>query len=390
MRSTVNHYARGATLCLGLVVAGTGCSKKQPDAPPAPAAPAPAQAPAEKAPAAAPEAKAPAEPEAKDPVDQEAKAPADPVAPAAPEQKASEEWLVWADTPTGWRTRWVALSGDGFESVAEKGALVISDGTRLWRLDRQDATVALTPCACEEQPDSEDCKKAQRVARPGLAAVPLPDGASVRLYGSDEAMEGDDYDASVSVAAGVGSRVFLDWSESGFFCGAHGSNTSGLVSVDPASGERPVDWQSLKDALPREVLATAAAEVHRGKTDCDAEEAGTVDDVQKEMRLDSVRASVGADGAVVLHWTFAAEVPYACSADYAASGSATSGLVDGAQQIGLAGPLPAGLLKATAGFAGASRVGWAKLDVKGDARDKLLAAFRDAAEPRWPSPAAAP
>lgn len=390
MRSTVNHYARGATLCLGLVVAGTGCSKKQPDVPPAPAAPAPAKAPAEKAPAAAPEAKAPAEPEAKAAPEPEAKAPADPVEPAAPEQKASEEWLVWADTPTGWRTRWVAVSGDGFESVAEKGALVISDGTRLWRLDRQDANVNLTPCACEEEPESEDCKKVQRITRPILAAVPLPDGAAVRLYGSDEAMEGDDYDASANVAAGVGSHVFIDWTESGFFCGAHGSNTSGLVSIDPASGERPVDWESIKDALPREVLAKAAAEAHRDKAECDAEEAGTVDDVQKEMRLTAVQANVGADGAVVLHWTFAVEVPYACSSDYAVWGSATSGLVEGAGQIGLAGPLPAGLQKAVAGFAGASRVGWARLDVKGDAREKALAAFRDAAEPQWPSRSARP
>lgn len=66
------------------------------------------------------------------------------------------------------------------------------------------------------------------------------------------------------------------------------------------------------------------------------------------MGLGDVAVRIGDGGAPIVIWGFAADVMYACSADYSVHGSSTTGLLPEASDLGLGGPLPGGLVKAFA------------------------------------------
>jgi hypothetical protein len=278
------------------------------------------------------------------------------------------------------------VTGDAFEVVAERAAPVLSDGTTLWRLERADQPVDVSSCECFEDEKSPSCKDTWKVDRPGLVAKPLLEGAAAVVYpASTDGIVGNSLDLSVSLAGGVGSKVFVRWTEGGYFCGAHGSWDGGTFVYDLAGGRRLENVLGpLGERLPASVRSAAVKELHGPLQECEGEEI-SVEDAAKQMSLDGLRVAVGQDGEPTVVWSFSAPVVYACSADYGVHADAKSGLLPEASELGLAGTLPKGLTKAMAQHARGKIVGWSRLSLSGDARAKALAAFQAAPEPAWPN-----
>jgi len=308
-----------------------------------------------------------------------AEADAGPATPAA----TREEWLVWAHGPLGFRTRWVSVAGDDFTLVAERKAPFLSDGTKIWRVERADQTVDVSPCVCIEEENSPDCKVIGKVTRPGLRAVELGGGAPLEIYpAGNDGMVGDSMDLAVRLTGGVGARLFFSWTEGGYFCGAHGSWEGGTRVYDLAAGDFVPDvWETLDKKLPASVRAPAVKELYEPLKGCDNEEL-TLDQAAEQAKLDGVYVTIDGSGKLEVTWSFSAWVVYACSSTYSVDGSSISGLLPEAADIGLTGPLAPGLAKAV-GAVGPGVVGWARLTLEGDARAAALAAFEASPEPPW-------
>lgn len=357
---------------LALVLAGCGDSSA-----PAPA-PAPAAAPtAADAPSPDAGAKAPAKPSA------EAKA----VEPATAGTPAGEDWLVWFSRDGQWVTRWIDTAAREPTVVAERGALVLSDGARLWRVERHDADVGVLPCECQdgERPPGEDCKPESRLTVPGLRAVELGAGTTIAIRPpATGEVHGDGIEESVEPAGGAGARLIYDWSESGYMCGAHGLYAGDTVVFDLAAA-KPVEepFSAVGRALPLEVREGAAKEIHEHLRECDLSDAPTLAQVLDErMQLRGVHV-VLTGGTPRLEWSFAADTPYVCSPDYSAWGSGQSGLVPAAGPLGL-DELPPGVAHALSSIGDAPAVGWSRLSLSGPARTAALEAFRGVPEAKWP------
>jgi len=348
-----------------------------------PAAPTPApsttkavEAPATKQPPAPADAKTPAIADAKAPTP----------APAAP---AGEDWLLWFARGDQWVTRWIDATASESTLVAEREALVLSDGTKLWRIERKDGEVGVLSCEClmdDEGDPSPDCKPHSRLTSPGLRAVELVGGAEVIVREPmTEDVNGDGIERSLEIVGGVGARLFYAWGESGYLCGAHGLIEGGNVVFDVATGKLVEDpFTALGRALPVELREPPGAEIQARLQECDGDEAPTVRQVVDEQ-MDLAGVQVGLVGGVPeLAWSFAAETYYACSPDYEAHGTAKSGLVAAAAPLGLDGPLPGGVAQALASVGATTTLGWARLSLEGEARKAALAAFERAPEPKWP------
>lgn len=317
------------------------------------------------------------------------KAPTDAKAPE-PEPAAAptgEDWLVWLSQGDQWVTRWIDAGPSESTLVAERKALVLSDGTKLWRLERKDAEVGLLPCECLMEDDPPpDCKPHARLVTPGLRAVELVGGAELVVRApATEDMSGDGIETSLEIAGGAGSRLFYAWGESGYMCGAHGTIAGGSVVFDLAMG-KPVDdpFTALGRALPATIREPAGTEIHARLQECDDTDAPTVGDViDGQMGLAGLNVAL-VGGTPKITWHFTADTYYACSPDYEAHGQATSGLVPAAASLGLDGPLPGGVTRALTRADEATTVGWAKLSLTGPARAAALEAFRRAPEGAWP------
>ncbi|MCC6625355.1 MAG: tetratricopeptide repeat protein [Deltaproteobacteria bacterium] len=302
---------------------------------------------------------------------------------ATPPPAAGEDWLVWSRTASGWKTRWVSVTGDTFESIAERAAPIMSDGAKLWRIERADVTVDVKPCACFEDEGAPECKVVGKITRPGLRAIELGADTKTDVYpAGNEAMFGDSMDLAVDLAGGVGAKVVVDWTEGGYFCGAHGSWDSGTRVFDLAAGAN-VDgiWQTLDKALPRSVREPGAKELLEPLKECDGEEV-TLERALEDMVTTGFGVAVTDAGAIEVTWHFTAEVMYACSSDYGVHGTSRTGLIPEAADVGLAGPLSPGLVSAIAA-AGKGTVGWARVSLDGEARQRALDAFKAAPEPAW-------
>ncbi|MCB9727202.1 MAG: tetratricopeptide repeat protein [Deltaproteobacteria bacterium] len=367
--TSMSNKALVVLFAAGLLAA---CGKPAPG--PAPAAP-PVSHPVP--PQAAAEAPAPA-------ADAANSALPEPPRPAAVEDPG-EDWLIWARTDDGWATRWVRVRDGAFETVARRGAVILSDGARLFRVERDDRTVDVKTCECVlDGEKSPECKDAGRFTVPGLRAFDLAGGAPIPVKpASEETMYGGDFSAGLTLVGGVGARLFFESSGSGYSCGAHGYTEAVTGIHDLAGGE--VDrglFKTTGDALPAQLRAQAAAELFPGLKECEGDEA-TLAGATEAMTLQGVRVTVGEGGAPEVTWQFAADVAYACSADYAVHGDARSGLIAEGGALGLSGPLPPGVLKAMADLPAGSVVGWSKLDLDAEARAAALASFQAAPEPSW-------
>lgn len=336
------------------------------------------------------------------PADAETPAPAlEPavVEPAAPEITApatGEDWLVWYSRGGQWVTRWIDATPTESKLVAERHALVLSDGTRLWRVGREDGEVRIGSCDCVMDAqgviDAADptCKPAARLVAPGLRATELVTGSQLVVHAPQtEDMFGDDIDRSLDIVGGSGPRLFFTWGESGYMCGAHGLTEGGELVFDLATGKRvDAPFEAIGPALPASVREPAAAEIHSELTECDSDDAPTLREVLDEkMGLTSSSMAL-VDGAPRITWGFEAESYYVCSADYAAHGGGQSGLLPAAAPLGLAGPLPKGVEHALAQIGQAPTLGWARVSLSAEAREAALAAFRRADETPWPATSA--
>lgn len=365
--------ARLASCIVVLALASCG----EPASAPAPATPKTEPAPAAK--------QAPAPTNAAKPT-----TPTDAATPSTPTDTptpAGEDWLVWFREGDQWVTRWISATASEPTLVAERRALVLSDGTRLWSIERKDGDVGIRACECMMEEDAPpDCSPRARLTMPGLRAVELVGGAElpVRAPATDD-LFGDGIETSLEIVGGVGSRLFFAWGESGYMCGAHGTISGGAVVFDLAAGKAVDDpFTALGRALPAATREPAGTEIHARLQECgDGDELTLRKVTDEQMDLDSLHVSLAA-GTPTITWHYVADTYYACSPDYFAHGTGTSGLVPAAAPLGLDGSLPGGVAKAMASIGEAPTVGWARLALTDPARTAALEAFRRAPEAAWP------
>jgi tetratricopeptide (TPR) repeat protein len=338
------------------------------------------------APAPPPPSAPPAEAKLADPAELGALV-VDTKAPEPVPTEAGEHWLVWFGQDDQWVTRWIHATDAKTTLVAERHALVLSDDTRLWVVERKDEEVDVIPCECAEgDTPAPDCKPASRMVVPGLQATELRSGDVVAVRAaSKEPLIGGDLSFSLDVQGGVGSRLVYAWWESGYYCGAHGLNEGGDVVFDLAAGEpMSAPYEGIDRELPEALRTTAGTQIHAALRECEGDDARTLTEVVGEdMALSGLHVGLAA-GQPKLTWSFEAETYYACSSDYAAPGEATSGLLPAAAPLQLDGPLPAGVERALEEIGQAHTVGWARLALRGPDRDAALAAFGKASQTRWP------
>lgn len=321
-----------------------------------------------------------------------------PTVPAEPEPVGAavgEDWLVWYSQGGQWVTRWIDATPSESTLVAERRALVVSDGARLWRVARKDGEVDVSACNClldeEEREPDLDCKPRARLVAPGLHGVELVSGKEVIVRPPQlEAMYGEDIDRSLEIVGGAGPRLFIQWGESGYMCGAHGLTEGGVLVFDLAAGEVMKDALGpIGSALPAAVREPAATEIRTLLVECDGDDAPTLRQVLDErMGLTGVSIAL-ADGAPRITWSFETDTYYTCSIDYASHGAGESGLVAAGAPLGLEGPLPKGVEHALVQIGQAPALGWARLSLSAEARAAALAAFRRADETPWPATFAA-
>ena len=311
-----------------------------------------------------------------------------------PEAEATEaaagppdEWLVWFVREGRFTTRWVDAARSEGSLVAERHALVVSDGRELWEVKRHDATVDVMGCPCMDDERAPGCNHPTgTLTNVGLQANALVGGGTFDIHPPDtELLYGGDIDVGMSIQGGVGSKLFYRWSNNGYFCGAHGLYESGDVVYDLAKKDQVDAWEPVNKGLPAATREAAAKELRKVLVECDGpEDASSLQEVLDSV-MDLAGLHVGlVDGKPKIAWDFEAEVYYACSADYAASAQQSTGLHEGAAPLGLGTPMPAGLGKVLAGLGSATTVGWSKMEVTGEAREAALAAFAKASEDAWP------
>lgn len=298
-----------------------------------------------------------------------------------------DDWLVWFDDGGRWTTRWIDAADADTPRVAERRALVVSDGSRLWTVERHDGEVDVASCECiEEGEDSPGCATTERVATLGLQAVELPGGSAVAIRKpSDEPLIGGDVQSSIDVSGGAGSRLFYRWSESGYFCGAHGMVEGGDVVFDLGAGKDVEKvFAPIQASLPKGVLDAAGRELHEQLRECEGFDAPSLSEVIGDrMGLTGLHLSLR-KGEPRITWAFEADVYYACSPDYAVHGQGISGLEPAAASLGLAGPLPAGLSSELKRIGESHTLGWSRLELSGPGRAEAIAAFSAAPETPWP------
>jgi tetratricopeptide (TPR) repeat protein len=335
------------------------------------------------------EAKAPAtkadEPDAKatiDPAAGLAKAP-------DPAGEPSRQWLVWYADGEGWITRWVAERGEATETLAQRKVLVHGTGDALIQIVRRDEIVTVRTCACmgSDFGPKDECELTGEVTRPGLAAIDLKSGKEQPLVAADgESIFGEVYGISLAVVGGVDGRLVVRTQDAGYYCGAHQMIDGGDRMFDLSAPDLSVaaahEWPKLE--FPA-ALKTAAAtgEMFDLYKECEGEE-GSIDDfVRDTMRWSGLHIALEA-GVPKLTWEFAADVYYACSPDYLALGTTTTGLLPEAASLGLGESLPAGLQRALTEVGTASAVGWVELKLSAEAEAELLAKFGTLEETPWP------
>ena len=310
----------------------------------------------------------------------------------APDAAAAtdDDWLIWYADDDGWHTRWITANGGTATIVAERDTLVMSDGGRLWQLQRDDHKTRVLPCICKEEPKHADCKTPATIDSPGLKAVELGSTASTDLVGKGDydvskrnTVVGDMLSMSLEVIGGINGTVLVETGVDGNYCGAHGLYERTFDALDVATGQSNArDFIAAK--LPEALRLTAAKEMLALVKDCESQPGLTAHELANgAMTLADVRMQIKG-GELDLIWHFEAPVMYACSADYAAHGEAHSGLIPAAATVGLGASLPPGVLATFTDIRRAYVVGWADLTLAGGARATGLGQFTAAPEDAWP------
>lgn len=298
-----------------------------------------------------------------------------------------EDWLVWWFAGGKWTTRWLRVEGERATLVGEKEALVIGDGSRLWQVERADGRVQSMGCECMEDEKAEGCVNRGHMPTLGLRARPLLGGDAVTIVEASTATEfGDDFTNGLTIVGGVQGTVWAQSSQNGYYCGAHGSYGSSEAVFDVAAGkgaDRPFgDWWR---RLPESMRRAAAEEIRTAVVECDAGDGPvTVEQIMNEQ-MGLHRVGLRLDkGAPALSLEFSVDLPYVCSPDYLATGSATSGLIPEAAPLGIAGPLPAAVMAELAKIGESHALGFSKLTLAEADRQARVAAFAGVTAAPWP------
>ncbi len=313
-------------------------------------------------------------------------APAAPATPAAAGE-GEGDWLVWFVKDGVPTTRWLEVAGGAAKVLAERRALLVGEGAKIWRIERADASVERMSCECAETEDEAACKKRRKVTTLGLRAAQLGGGTTALI----EAATGTDYgsfsEQELAVAGGVGSKLLVRRVDDVFACGVHPDYDHGVEVFDLAAGKEIEDAFAWATALPAPLRRKAAEEIHKIMTECEEiEGAQKTDPVEalasRGMFVNELTVAL-VEGAPELRWTFGEFVVYACSSDYTAASTVKSGLLPEAAPIGLV-PLPPALSQALASIGSADAVGWSHLEL-GAEKEAALAQVKASPEPAWPS-----
>lgn len=307
----------------------------------------------------------------------------EPVAPPADE----EHWLVWASDGDGFVTRWVADDGTKAETRGQAKVLAHASGDAIYVVERKDAKVQVQTCACfdESLGPTDECATTGTVMQPGLAAKNLVDDKErVLIAPPEDTIFGEVYGIRLKIVGGTDAGLFVRQADDGYYCGAHGSygGSDGLIRFGE---EITRDFPKLE--MPRALREAAAKDsmwelFRECEGDGAPEEDEFIDDTIEWSEL--TIAAVG--GKPQLTVGFQAWVPYVCSPDYTAHGSAKSGLLTEAASIGLAPPLPRAVEHALGEVGDADTVGWSKIAVEPEQRAPLLAKLTALPEATWPTP----
>ncbi|MCR9163572.1 MAG: tetratricopeptide repeat protein [Nannocystaceae bacterium] len=318
--------------------------------------------------------------------------PADPEPNARPEAAAASaeapieaEWIVWFRREDGGvESRWYTKTGSGVTKAAARKVVAVGDGSAFWQIRRADAKVDVFDCACFDAPEGDPmCAKTGEVAMLGLEAVPMDGGDPVALeQASTETIFGEVDAMTLSLRGGVGTQLFVETTDAGYYCGAHGSY-GGVTNVRDPSSPGTAKWPAL--TLPGPMLRQAAMSqdmLEEFNACMGGPDVGMASFLDEEMRVVSVHLSLDA-GMLVLRWNTEADAPYVCAPDYAFHGFVDSGLLPSASALELAPPLPAGLQDAFSDIGSASAVGWSR--VEADRREAVSAWFAALPETPWPA-----
>jgi hypothetical protein len=322
-----------------------------------------------------------------------AKEPVTRAGPATPSAaRVPDDWILWYQDKAGWHTRWIDVATEAPITVAEREALVTSNGADLWLVRRQDTETQVLPCICIEEEDHADCKPTGTLQVPGLVATQLGSKTKNVLVdstaydmGTDSGIWGSDMSFSIQIEGGVGSHLFIETGADGYFCGAHGSYEHSFFVVDVATGDKvDIDLAAVGKMQPETVRRPAAEAIFPLYHDCEEEPGVTQDVVMNErMTMESLEVSLR-KGRPSLRWHYEAPVMYACSPDYAAHGHGDSGLGPPAGALRLGEPPPFAVMAAMAEIDEAFTVGWADVTATGAARTEALAQFGAVSEDPWP------
>ncbi len=293
------------------------------------------------------------------------------------------EWIVWFSTEAGGiESRWYTKTASGVKKTATRKAMAIGDGARFWQVRRADAKADVFDCLCFDSESDPMCKKTGEVVTLGLEAVPMAGGDPVALEtASTETIYGEVEGLTLTLRGGVGTQLYVETTDAGYYCGAHGSY-GGMTNVrDPASPDT-AKWPAL--TIPGPMLRQAA--VSQGmlvdyKECWGADDVGMESFITDEMSVVSVFLSLDS-GMLKLRWNTEADGPYVCTGDYAFHGYVDSGLLPTAKDLGLAPPLAAGLQDAFKDIGTAMAVGWSPVDP--GRRDEVSKWFGALEETPWP------
>ena len=307
-----------------------------------------------------------------------------------PMTPGGEDWLVWFMRGGAPTTRWVRVEGDDAYVLAERRALIVGEGAKLWRIERKDASMELLSCDCTELADESTCKDRQKVTTLGLRAVANDDGAAVDLIIAETGTSFGELagEEVLEVVGGVGPKLFVREADEKYWCGAHPEYDHGVAVYDVVAGARvEAPFDGWPKRLPESLRRPAAEKILPEFKACQEDE-GTRSDLMAEFAKDGMFVSDVsvelAGGAPRVHWVFALSVTYACSSDYMIPGPSSSGLLAEAEPLGLV-PVPSGVSRAFAAIGTAAAVGWSRLAFEPSARAAAFAGFTAAPEPPWPS-----
>jgi|GEM_PF-1721472 len=328
----------------------------------------------------------------------------------APAEPEGDDWLVWFEGDGVYHTRWIRVHDGDYERLAEVDAPVLSDGARLWRLEREDPVVPVKTCDCEE--GGPDCPVELEVAVPSVTAVDLESGARTRLREIETDLTSHSVATEFALTGGVGALVFTRESHAGDFCGANYFIGEKASVFDLAAGSARKDaLAELRSRLPDALAREAAVETRPTLIDCpsydglkwiegldgtdkDPKTAPTAAREALDAQLRKIagdlklrRLFIGLDdaGEVQVRWTFGVWTGRHCTGgpEYV-DGNPASGFVSGAGAVGLNEAPPAGVLKALKELGASDVVGWSRLTLEGAARAAAFDRFTGVGLAKWP------